>query len=76
MRKKFARWLKLRPLWQFALIVAALSFAIMFILSLGLWEVTGHTGARPLDLALSFTIFSTIWQKWMRWRSSKGQPRE
>ena len=66
----------MRPLWQFALIVATLSFAVMFILSLGLWEVNGHTGARPLDLAVPLTIFSTVWLTWVRWRTSKGQPGE
>ena len=74
MRNRFAGWVRSRPLWQFALLVAAWSFAVMFILSLGVWEVTGHTGARPLDLAVSMTIFMTVWGTWVRWRSSRDHP--
>jgi O-antigen/teichoic acid export membrane protein len=72
-RNRFAGWLQSRPLWQFVLVMAVISFVITFIASLGFWEVNGHSGEDPLDFSVTLTITMTGWQTWMRWNSSKDQ---
>jgi hypothetical protein len=72
-RNRFAGWLQSRPLWQFTLVMAVVNFVTIFIVSLGFWEVNGHSGEGPLDFSVTFTVVMTGLQTWMRWNSSKDE---
>lgn len=73
MRNRLAAWLQPRPLWQFAVVMAVLNFAVMFIVSLGFWEVNGHSGEDPLGFSVTFAIVMTAMQTWMHGNSSRDQ---